>query len=243
MTSQLQVIPAVDLLGDAAVRLERGDFGRVVAREADPEALVRRFVEAGARLVHVVDLDGARSGRARPELIRRLAAAAYPAAVQASGGIRSPEDAERLLDAGAARVVVGTAALAEPDAPGRYAAALGARLVVALDARGGRAAVAGWTRDAGLSVDEAAERCAAAGVARLLCTAIERDGTLAGPDLALLERVRLRSGLPVLAAGGIATAADLDAVAAAGCEGAVVGRALLDGSMPLSSLVSDAALT
>jgi phosphoribosylformimino-5-aminoimidazole carboxamide ribotide isomerase len=232
------VVPAVDLLGDGAVRLERGDFDRVVARQADPESLVRRFVEAGARLVHVVDLDGARSGRVRPELVRRLAAAARPAAVQASGGIRSLADAESLLGAGAARVVVGTAAFAEPAALSRYAAALGDRLVVALDVRDGRVAAAGWTRDTGLAVADAVVRCAEAGVPRLLCTAIERDGTLAGPDLALLERVRLRSGVPVLAAGGIATVADLEAVAATGCEGAIVGRALLDGSLPLSSLAS-----
>ena len=239
MTSQfkrLRVIPAVDVLGDEAVRLERGDFGRVAAREADPGALVRRFVKAGARLVHVVDLDGARTGRTRPELVARLAAAALPAAVQASGGIRSLADAERLLHAGASRVVVGTAAFAEPDALTRYAAALGERLVVALDVRGGGVAVTGWTRDTGLAVDVAAERCAEAGATRLLCTAIDRDGMLSGPDLALLERVRLCSGLPVLAAGGIASVADLNAVAATGCEGAIVGRALLDGSLPLSAL-------
>jgi phosphoribosylformimino-5-aminoimidazole carboxamide ribotide isomerase len=230
------VIPAVDVLGNGAVRLEHGDFRRVVAREDDPEALARRFVDAGARLVHVVDLDGARSGRTRPELVGRLVAAAAPAAVQASGGIRSLSDAEGLLDAGAARVVVGTAAFAEPDAVARYATSLGDRLVVALDVRDGRVAAAGWTRDTGLAVEEAAERCAAAGVARLLCTAIDRDGTLAGPDLDLLERVRLRSGLPVLAAGGIASPADIEAVASLGCEGAIVGRALLDGSLPLSSL-------
>lgn len=233
---QFHVIPAVDVLGEAAVRLERGDFGRVTAREPDPEALVCRFVEAGARLVHVVDLDGARSGRLRPELVGRLAAAAKPAALQASGGIRSVADAERLLEAGAERVVVGTAAFAAADAPSRYAAALGQRLVVALDVRGGEVAVAGWTRNSGLPVAEAARRCAEAGVARLLCTAIERDGTLAGPDLGLLDRVRLGSGVPVLAAGGIATRGDLDAVAATGCEGAVVGRALLDGSLPLELL-------
>jgi phosphoribosylformimino-5-aminoimidazole carboxamide ribotide isomerase len=237
MTSEdFLIIPAVDVLEDAAVRLERGDFSRVVARQADPESLVLSFVEAGARLVHVVDLDGARSGRMRLELVVRLAAAARPAAVQASGGIRSLADAEGLLAAGAARVVVGTAAFAEPDALTRFATALGDRLVVALDVRDGRVATAGWTHDSGLDVDEAAERCAAAGVARLLCTAIDRDGTLAGPDVALLERVRVRSGLPMLAAGGIASPADLDAVAATGCEGAIVGRALLDGSLPLSSL-------
>jgi phosphoribosylformimino-5-aminoimidazole carboxamide ribotide isomerase len=224
------VIPAIDVLGDEAVRLERGAYDRVVLRAGDPEALARRFGAAGASLVHVVDLDGARSGRMRPDVVARLVEAARPAAVQASGGIRSLADAERLLVAGAARVVVGTAAFASADALPGLAQALGDRLVVALDVRGGRIAVAGWTRDAGLTLAEAAERCADAGAARLLCTAVERDGTLAGPDLALLTEAREASGLPVLAAGGIASAEDVAAVAAAGCEGAVVGRALLDGA-------------
>jgi phosphoribosylformimino-5-aminoimidazole carboxamide ribotide isomerase len=223
------VIPAVDVLGDEAVRLEQGAFDRVAVRAGDPEALARHFADAGATLVHVVDLDGARAGRVRPDVLARLVEAARPAAVQASGGVRSLADAERLLEAGAARVVVGTAAFATAPALPAFARALGDRLVVALDVRRGRIAVAGWTRDGGLSVAEAVGRCADAGVARLLCTAIERDGTLAGPDLALLADVRERSGLPVLAAGGIASAEDIAAVAATGCEGAVVGRALLDG--------------
>lgn len=233
---RFKVIPAVDLLGDEAVRLEQGDFGRVAVREPDPVALIERCVGAGARLIHLVDLDGARSGRTRPELVQRLAAAAGPAAVQASGGIRSPVDAERLLAAGAARVVIGTAAFADAGALERYAAALADRLVVAIDVRGGRVAVGGWEREAGLAAEEAAERCAAAGVARLLCTAIDRDGTLDGPDLDLLARVRAHSGLPVLAAGGIRSEADLAAVEETGCEGAIVGRALLEGVLALSAL-------
>jgi phosphoribosylformimino-5-aminoimidazole carboxamide ribotide isomerase len=230
------VVPAVDVLGAAAVRLERGDYDRVVTPEADPEELVERFARAGAPLVHVVDLDGARSGRIRPELVARLFERARPARVQASGGIRSPQDAEALLAAGAERVVVGTAAFADRGAPARYAAALGERLVVALDAREGRVAVSGWTRDVRLDAETAAERCAEAGVARLLCTAIERDGTLRGPDLELLRAVVERAGAPVLAAGGISSEQDLAAVAETGAEGAVVGRALLTGALPLDLL-------
>jgi phosphoribosylformimino-5-aminoimidazole carboxamide ribotide isomerase len=231
-----QVLPAVDLLGDKAVRLEQGDFGRVAARlEADE--LVRRFAAAGARMIHVVDLDGARRGLIRTDVIGRLAKLAAPAKVQASGGIRSPADAEQLLAAGAARVVVGTAALAEPEALEQFVAELGDRLVVAIDVRGGRVAVRGWLEDTGLAAAEVAGRCAAAGVPRILCTAIERDGMLGGPDLDLLREVRDAAGLPVLAAGGIHSEADLAAVAAAGCEGAVVGRAFLDGSLPLSAVL------
>ena len=230
------VVPAVDVVGEEAVRLEQGAFDRVVAREPDPAAYVARLVEAGAQLVHVVDLDGARSGRPRPELVRRLVEAAAPATVQASGGVRSLEDAGALLEAGASRIVVGTAAFAEPDALERYASAFGDRLVVAVDVRDGQVAVRGWLREAGLTAEDAADRCADAGVSRLLCTAVERDGTLAGPDLGLLRQVRERFGLPVLAAGGVRSREDLEAIAETGCEGAIVGRALLEARLPLAIL-------
>lgn len=232
----LQVIPAVDVLGDAAARLEQGDFDRVIAQAGDPVALVRRFAEAGAAWIHVVDLEGARDGRLRPGLFAELKGHAAPGRLQASGGIRSVDDARAVLRAGAARVVVGTAAFASPDAIVHLVAALGTGpLVIALDVRDGLVRTAGWT-DAGLPLDEAISRCAVAGVHRVLCTAIDRDGTLQGPDLDLLAHVREHTGMSVLAAGGISSEADLDAVEAADCEGAIVGRALLEGRIPLSRL-------
>jgi phosphoribosylformimino-5-aminoimidazole carboxamide ribotide isomerase len=228
----MRVIPAIDLLGDRAVRLRRGEYGSVVFH-GSPLELARRFAAAGAHMVHVVDLDGARSGRVRPTLVERLVAAASPAAVQASGGIRSVADASRLLEAGATRVVVGTAAFSAPGAFREYADALGERLVIALDVRDGEIAVDGWTRRTAVTPEEAVDRCLAAGVGRLLCTAVERDGTLEGPDVALLERVVKRSGLPVLAAGGIRSESDLDALEAIGVEAVVVGRALVTGLLAL----------
>ncbi|MFO7572408.1 MAG: 1-(5-phosphoribosyl)-5-[(5-phosphoribosylamino)methylideneamino] imidazole-4-carboxamide isomerase [Gaiellaceae bacterium] len=234
--SEFEVIPAVDLLGESAVRLERGEFDRVVLREPEPVGLVRRFVEAGAQTLHVVDLDGARTGRMRPALIRTLAAAAAPAEVQASGGVRSPADALALLDAGATRVVVGTAAFADPDSLARYVGALGDRLVVAVDVRAGQVVGRGWTSETGLVVEQAVERCLEAGVQRVLCTAVDRDGTLTGPDLGLLRDVVERSRLPVLAAGGIRSLEDVDAIERVGCAGAIVGRALLEGGIPLAVL-------
>jgi phosphoribosylformimino-5-aminoimidazole carboxamide ribotide isomerase len=232
----IQVIPAVDVLGDTAARLEQGDFDRVVAAAGDPVALVRRFAAAGPSWIHVVDLEGARDGRVRPELFEELKWHTPPARLQASGGIRSVEDARAVLRAGALRVVIGTAAFASPHAIVHLVAALGAGpLVIALDVRDGVVRTAGWT-DAGLPLDEAISRCAVAGVERVLCTAIDRDGTLKGPDLELLAYVREHTGMSVLAAGGISSEADLDAVEAAGCEGAIVGRALLEGQIPLSRL-------
>ncbi len=224
----IEVIPAVDVLGEGAVRLRRGDYDHVVEEAGDPVALARRFAEAGARRIHLVDLDGARAGRARPELVRLVAEAVAPTPLQASGGIRSLADAEALLAAGAERVVIGTAAF--PD-PGRFAAALGERLVVALDVKDELVRTSGWTAESGLTRVRAVEYCLAAGVERVLCTAIDRDGTLSGPDLELVASVAA-SGLRVLAAGGVRSPADVAALAEAGAEAAVVGRAILAAQAP-----------
>lgn len=229
----MEVFPAIDLLGDEAVRLHQGDYGRVTGFGA-PEELAARFAAEGARWIHVVDLDGARAGRVRPDVVRGVVAAAAPAAVQASGGVRSVADARVLLEVGATRVVVGTAAFGGllPD----FVEELGERLIVALDVRGGVVRATGWTKSTGLPVDDAVDLCVTAGVQALLCTAIDRDGTLGGPDIELIARVVLRSGIPVLAAGGIRDAADLAALEAAGAEGAIVGRALLEGGMSIPAL-------
>lgn len=237
-TGRLQVIPAVDVLGDEAVRLRQGDYAQVAVREPSALELVARFAAEGAALIHLVDLSAARSGRIRPDLVRGAVEAAGPARIQAAGGIRSVADAERLLRAGAERVVVGTAAFAELHASARYAAALGDRLVVAIDVREGWIAVNGWERTTALTTEEAVDLCVAAGVARLLCTAIARDGMLEGVDVDLLALVCERSGLPVLAAGGVSSTSDLDAVGAAGCEGAIIGRALLEGRLSVSALAA-----
>lgn len=210
------------MLGDEAVRLERGSYDDVVERAADPIALAVRWAALGARRIHLVDLDGARRGGVRPELVAKVAVAAG-VPVQASGGIRSRADAERLLDAGADRVVVGTAAWPDPT-PWLD---LGDSLVLAVDIRDGLVRTAGWTGDGGLTFDEALERAAGT---RVLVTAIDRDGTLAGPDLDLVRQAAA-GGLRVLAAGGVRSPDDVLALARVGAEAAIVGRALLAGDV------------
>jgi phosphoribosylformimino-5-aminoimidazole carboxamide ribotide isomerase len=222
-----QLVPAVDVLDGRAVRLERGDFDAVTREAGDPVELVRRFAAAGPPLLHVVVLDAARRGGVPLALAGRLVEAAAPAPLQLGGGVRSSEDARALAATGVARVIVGTAVFEQGPEP--YVAVLGDRLVAAVDVRDGVVRTHGWERSGGLTVDEAVDLCRDARVARLLCTAVDRDGTLAGPDLELLERVVRRFGGPVLAAGGVRSRDDLDALAALGLEGAVVGRALLDG--------------
>jgi phosphoribosylformimino-5-aminoimidazole carboxamide ribotide isomerase len=201
------------------VRLQRGDYDDVVERADDPAALAERWIEAGARRIHLVDLDGARSGHVRPELVRRVAARIGPTPLQASGGIRTLADVRALLDAGADRVVVGTAAWPDPT-PWLE---LGDAVVLAVDVLEGELRTRGWTDGAGLTLADAAARAPGA---RALVTAIDRDGTLAGPDLALITQAA-DAGLRVLAAGGIRSPDDVGALAAAGAEAAVVGRALL----------------
>ena len=216
---RIEVIPAVDVLGVEAVRLHQGDYEAVVERAESPVRLAERWVAAGAKRVHLVDLDGARSGQVRPELVHAVVLSAAPARVQASGGIRTLADARSLLDAGADRVVVGTAAWPDPT-PWLE---LGDALVLALDVRDGEVRAAGWTAGTGVSFADALERAQGA---RVLVTAIDRDGTLAGPDLELVGAAAA-AGLRVLAAGGVRSPADVDELATAGAEAAIVGRALL----------------
>ena len=228
MSTGFQLIPAVDVLDGRAVRLEKGDFDAVAHEAGDPIDLAKRFTASRPPFLHVVVLHAARDGGAPIELTRRLASAIAPVPLQLGGGVRTPADAFALFGAGAARVIVGTAAFEQGPEP--YVEALGDRLVVAVDARDGEVRTRGWEQGSGLSVDEAVDRCRDAGVARLLCTAIERDGTMSGPDLELMDRVVRRFEGPVLAAGGVRSQADLGALAAIGLEGAVVGRALLEQS-------------
>jgi phosphoribosylformimino-5-aminoimidazole carboxamide ribotide isomerase len=221
----MQVIPALDLLGDDAVRLEQGDFDRVIFRQPIEE-FMSRIVATAPPLIHIVDLQGARDGTLRSDVVLRCAAVADGIPLQVSGGIRSIEAVRAALDAGASRVIVGTAAWESDEALTLFARTFGERLLVALDVADGRIAVRGWTATSGLDVADAMSRCLDAGVVRLHVTAIERDGTMRGPDLALYETV-CASGIAVVAAGGIRDDDDVIALAEIGCEAAVMGLGYL----------------
>ena len=221
----MQIIPALDLLGDNAVRLEQGDYDRVLFRQPIEE-FMGRIVATSPELIHVVDLQGARDGALRLDIVTRCLNAAQGIPLQVSGGIRSIDAAKAAIETGASRVIVGTAAWAEPDSLKAFADALGEQLVVALDVRDGEISVRGWLSSTGVSVDDAVARCVDAGVTRLHVTAISRDGTMQGPDLALYEQV-CRGGIRVVAAGGVRDEKDVDDLEAIGCEAAIMGLGYL----------------
>jgi phosphoribosylformimino-5-aminoimidazole carboxamide ribotide isomerase len=229
------VIPAIDVLEGRCVRLREGRREQVTIEGGDPAEAARRFADQDAAWLHLVDLDGAFSGRPTPTLVEQVAAAQVP--VQAGGGLRDAETVQAALDAGAARAIVGTAALDDVEAlAGRFEE----QLVVAVDVRDGMVVADGWTTETSVKAAELARRCAGAGVRRLLVTSTRRDGSLAGPDLELLSDT-LEAGMPILAAGGIATLDDLVALRDLGCEGAVVGSALWSGRFGLSEALATVA--
>ena len=221
----MQIIPAIDLLGDYAVRLEQGDYDRVLFRQPIEE-FMGRIVATWPELIHIVDLEGARDGALRTDVVRRCVNLSRSIPLQVSGGIRSIDAAESALGAGASRVIVGTAVWDDPEALEAFVESLGEKLLVAFDVRGGQLEVRGWLAKTGLSVDQALERCVKAGVTRLHVTAIERDGTMRGPDMALYRKV-CASGLKIVAAGGVRNDDDIAALEQVGCEAAVMGLGYL----------------
>ncbi|MCA1727251.1 MAG: 1-(5-phosphoribosyl)-5-[(5-phosphoribosylamino)methylideneamino] imidazole-4-carboxamide isomerase [Actinobacteria bacterium] len=233
------LIPAIDVQGGRCVRLVRGD---PASRRTygDPVEIAEAMASEGAPWLHVVDLDAAFGNGSNEAVIRRVVAAAQ-VPVQVAGGIRSSEAMRGWLDAGAERCVLGTSAALDPDLLWDLTSSREFdRVVVALDVAGdGQVRIKGWTESAG-TLDQVAKNLIESGVVRFAVTAIERDGTLEGPDLHLLTRVMDLTARPVIAAGGVGSVADIRDLAKTGVEAAIVGRALLDGRFTLAQALEAA---
>jgi phosphoribosylformimino-5-aminoimidazole carboxamide ribotide isomerase len=226
------IIPAIDLLGGRAVRLEQGDYARVTDFGPDPVGLARGYAAAGATWLHIVDLDGARLGHwCHLDVIADIAVAAG-VPVQAGGGARDLAQVEAALERGVARVIVGTAATESLARAALWAARFGPRLIFSLDTRDRRVVTQGWRHESAEDPVALAEKLRDLGARRFIHTDTVRDGTLRGPNLSGLSAL-LPVGVPVLVAGGVATYADLEAIRDGGAEGAIVGRALLEGKIEL----------
>ncbi len=232
------VYPAIDLSGGRAVRLWQGRRERLRVVAEDPVELAQRLAAEGAQFLHVVDLDAAFGAAGNDEVVRRILAA-VPCPVQVGGGVRSEARYRRLKEAGAARVVVGTAVLRRPALVERWLAEDPESVVVAADNRGGRVVVSGWTEDTGEGLAAFAARVAALGARHLLVTAVEQDGTGRGPNLEVLRTALAGFGAGVIASGGIGEVAHLAALvplARRGLEGVVVGSLLVDGRATVGEL-------
>jgi phosphoribosylformimino-5-aminoimidazole carboxamide ribotide isomerase len=227
----LILYPAIDIRGGKAVRLLQGDYERQTTYDADPVDAARRWAEEGAEFLHVVDLDGAKTGAPQNlEHVRRIAAA-IDCPIQVGGGLRDAEAVDAILEAGAERIVIGTAALRDPTFLVETLERHRDRVVVSVDARDGKVALAGWIEESDVDVAAAVGELGERGVSRFLCTAIEVDGTMEGPALDELNRIAAATEARVIASGGVGTLADLEVlgrVSAPNVEGAIVGRALYE---------------
>lgn len=232
----MNLYPAIDLLDGHCVRLRQGDYDRRTDYDDDPVGRARQFAADGAPWIHVVDLDAARSGEPVNRVVIGHIVTAVDVPVQVGGGVRTRADAEALWSAGVARVVMGTAALEEPDLVAELVP--DGAVAVGLDARGRALAAHGWEADAGLDLLEAATRFGAMGVAALVVTEIGRDGMLEGPDLEGLAAVLDVTTAPVVASGGVGSLADLEALTALDLDGVIVGRALYDERLTVADAVA-----
>lgn len=231
------IFPAVDIQDGKAVRLRQGRADDSTVFSPDPVAAARHWQEQGARWLHVVDLDGAFDGLPRSRNIVRDICSALDIPVQLGGGIRSEQIAQAYLDAGVERLIIGTLALEQPEAFAALCRRFPGRIGVSLDAEGGRLKTKGWVADAGLSVDDVLPRLLGDGAAFIIYTDIERDGMQTGVNLPALTHLAEASTVPVIAAGGVATLADVQALyplsRTARLEGAISGRALYEGTLDL----------
>jgi phosphoribosylformimino-5-aminoimidazole carboxamide ribotide isomerase len=218
------------------VRLHQGDFAAETVYDDDPVSVARAFARAGAQWIHVVDLDAARTGEPANLAVIEAIGAAVSCPLQVGGGVRSVAAAGDLMLAGASRVVVGTAAVEQPALVEEIATLHPGSVAVGLDARGGEVAVRGWTEGTGVDLVDLVTRFTDAGVAALVVTEIDRDGTMAGPSLEQLRAVLAATPVPVIASGGVGSLGDLDALA--GLAGTIVGKALYEGRFTLAEALA-----
>jgi len=234
------IIPAIDLRGGGCVRLLQGSYGHELTYDVDPAEVTRGYADAGARLIHVVDLDGARDGdRAnRPQVARIVAAAGVE--VELGGGIRSAHDVRAVLAAGAAYAILGTLAAERPELLAPLVAEFGFQIVLGLDVADGFVAVRGWRESSKLTALDLAKRAADAGVRRAIYTDVSRDGMLDGPDSKGAAELAERTGLAVTASGGVGTLDHVREAAAHGVHSLIVGRALYEGRFTVADAIDAA---
>ena len=237
----MEIIPAIDLLDGACVRLHQGDYDQVTRFSEDPVAQALSWQSQGATRLHLVDLDGAKRGEPINDAAVRAITAALDIPVQLGGGVRSLERAEELIACGLDRVILGTVAIEQPELVQELAQRHPGRIVVGIDANDGRVATRGWIEQSDVLATDLAKQFSAAGIAAIITTDIATDGTLAGPNLEALRTMAQCSAVPVIASGGIGCMGDLLSLLPLeplGVTGVIVGRALYDGRVELAEAIA-----
>ena len=237
----MEILPAIDLLDGACVRLHQGDYDQVTRFSEDPVAQALSWQSQGATRLHLVDLDGAKRGEPINDAAVRAITSALDIPVQLGGGVRSLERAEELIACGLDRVILGTVAIEQPQLVQELAQRHPGRIVVGIDANNGRVATRGWIEQSDVLATDLAQQFSAAGIAAIITTDIATDGTLAGPNLDALRTMAQCSAVPVIASGGIGCMADLLALLPLeplGVSGVIVGRALYDGRVALGEAIA-----
>ena len=229
----MEIIPAIDLRAGRCVRLTQGDYDRETVFSDDPVEMARRWEAQGATRIHVVDLNGAREGQqVNGEVVQKIVEAVEPP-VQVAGGVRTLEAVQNWLDVGADRVILGTAAVRDPELAAEAARRHGERIVVSIDARGGVVAVEGWREETKLDAESFLQELSALGVPRFVYTDINHDAMLDSPNYEMVKKMVDATERPIIAAGGVADVENLVRLAELGVEGAIVGLALYDGRVQL----------
>ncbi len=236
----MYVIPAIDLMKGKCVRLIQGEYHRQITYEDDPVKQARRFVDAGAEWVHVIDLEGARVGKPVNTDAAKAIAEQTSLAVQIGGGIRDETSIKQMLDIGARRIIVGTRAISDFDWFSRVTREFSGRIALALDARGSKVATHAWTQQSHQSLLEFAGRAAELPLAAIIYTDISKDGMLSGPNFERTKSLVEAVEVPVIASGGIKDIDDIKRLAGLGVEAVVVGRSLYEGTLDLSEAIEAA---
>lgn len=233
------IIPGIDLKDGKCVRLYQGDYNRVTVFSDDPAQVSARWRDEGARYLHLVDLDGSKAGRpVNLDVIERIKqASGLP--VEVGGGIRNEATVVELLGRGVDRVILGTAALRDPELTGQLCRKYGEQIVIGIDARNGLVAVEGWTQTSGVLATDLARQLVQLGARRFVYTDISRDGTLTEPNYAAFQEFADAAARPVIASGGVAKAEHVRQLAALGAEGVIIGRALYTGDVRMSDLLKN----
>jgi len=236
----MQIWPAIDLRGGKCVRLQQGDYDRETVFGEDPAAMARHWVDQGARYLHLVDLDGARSGQIENWISITAILNAVSVPCELGGGVRDRQSIARLLDLGMARVVVGTRALKEPLWFREMCQKFPGQVALGIDARGGRVATDGWLETSDQAATEMAQQFAGEPMAAIIYTDIATDGMLSGPNLDAIDEMRHASHVPVIASGGVTTADDISRLVERQVAGCIIGRALYEGTLTLADALARA---